>query len=184
MAQLSQMPAPEDDLRMPTAQEDDRRNADVVDAPSFSAHAEISAVNGEPELERSWTVPAARVATRIREILLDTGDDPATVAQGLDVEPDWAVGVLTGEITDIDIDHVQRLCESLHCTPFDLFGAKAGRSIAHVYGPELWPRYLEPLEPIGWDTDDLEDMDSESMESLQDAGDTDAEPAELDFDIT
>jgi hypothetical protein len=58
--------------------------------------------------------------------------------------------VMDGTITEVDLDHVQRLCEGLHCTPYDFWGAEAGRSIVHAYGPELWPRYIEPLaEPPG-----------------------------------
>lgn len=183
MTQLSATPVPEDDYRIADPHEDDARGADTADARASSGQREIGAVDPDLQLGRAWTVPAGRVATRIRNILLDTGDDPATVAQGLDVEPNWAVGVLTGEITDVDIDHVQRLCESLHCTPFDLFGAKAGRSIVHIYGPELWPRYVEPLEPIGWDTEELDDIDGEDPESSGDFEDADAEPAGLDPEV-
>lgn len=105
----------------------------------------------------AWSVPAGPAALQIRNLMVETGDELATVARGIGVEAEWAAGVLSGAITDIDVDHVQRLCEGLHCTPYDLFGACAGRSIAHVYGPELWPRYIEPLEPLGWSLEDLLD---------------------------
>ncbi len=87
---------------------------------------------------------------QIETLLVQTQDDLATVARGINVEPEWAAGVMDGTITEVDVDHVQRLCEGLHCTPYDFWDAEAGRSIVHAYGPELWPRYIEPLaEPPG-----------------------------------
>lgn len=105
----------------------------------------------EPRPDLAWSVPADGAAAQLRALVIDTGDDVGTVAKGIGVEPEWARGVLIGEITEVDLDHVQRLCEGLHCTPYDLFGADAGRSIAHAYGPELWPRYIEPLEHPAFD---------------------------------
>jgi hypothetical protein len=105
----------------------------------------------------AWSVPAGPAARQILNLMVETGDELATVARGIGVEPEWAAGVVSGAITDLDLDHVQRLCEGLHCTPYDLFGASAGRSIAHAYGPELWPRYVEPLEPLGWSLEDFLD---------------------------
>ena len=108
--------------------------------------AALDALEG---VEPAWTVPAPPAAAQLRALIIETGDDVATVAHGLGVDPGWARGVLTGEITDLAVPDVQRLCEGLHCSPYDLFGAEAARSIAHAYGPELWPRYIEPLEPLG-----------------------------------
>lgn len=89
------------------------------------------------------------MAEQIRALQLDTGDDVATVATGIGVEPGWAAAVVDGEVAEVDLDHIQRVCEAFHhCTPYDLWGVKGGRGIAYAYGPELrlWPRYLEPLE--------------------------------------
>ena len=94
-----------------------------------------------------WALPAAPVAAQLRNLIIDTGDDVAIVARDVGVQPEWAVAVLSGVMDEVDIPHVQQLCEGLHCTPYDLFGTDAARSIAHAYGPELWPRYVEPLEP-------------------------------------
>lgn len=105
----------------------------------------------------AWSVSAGPAARQILNLMVETGDELVTVARGIGVEAEWAAGVVSGAITDIDLDHVQRLCEGLHCTPYDLFGASAGRSIAHAYGPELWPRYVEPLEPLGWSLEDFLD---------------------------
>ncbi len=120
--------------------------------------ARLDARAAEPQASASptvWSLPAAPAARQIHNLMVETGDDLPTVARGIGIDADWAAGVLTGVITDVDIEHVQRLCEGLHCTPYDMFGAKAGRSIAHVYGPELWPRYIEPLEPLGWSLEDV-----------------------------
>jgi DNA-binding Xre family transcriptional regulator len=90
------------------------------------------------------------VRFQVEALLAQTQDDLPTVARGINVEPEWAAGIMDGSITEVDVDHVQRLCEGLHCTPYDFWDAEAGRSIVHAYGPELWPRWIEPLvEPPG-----------------------------------
>ncbi len=33
--------------------------------------------------------------------------------------------------------------------PPEALNSDAGHSIAHAYGPDLWPRYIEPLGPLG-----------------------------------
>ena len=109
--------------------------------------ARAAALDQLEGVEPVWALPAAPVAAQLRNLIIDTGDDVATVARGVGVEPEWARAVLSGAMDEVDIPHVQQLCEGLHCTPYDLFGADAARSIAHAYGPELWPRYVEPLEP-------------------------------------
>jgi hypothetical protein len=96
-------------------------------------------------IEPSWTLPAEPVKGQIETLLVLTHDDLPTVARGINVEPEWAKGVMDGSITEVDLDHVQRLCEGLHCTPYDFWDAESGHSIVHAYGPELWPRYIEPL---------------------------------------
>ncbi|MEW6155567.1 MAG: hypothetical protein AB1673_16515 [Actinomycetota bacterium] len=113
------------------------------------ARDELVAAQRSPTTRPAWSVPAAAAAVQLHALIVDTGDDVATVARGLGVEPEWAAGVLSGEVESVDIVHVQALCEGLHCTPYDLFGADAARSIDHAYGPELWPRYIEPLDPVG-----------------------------------
>lgn len=112
-------------------------------------NARAAALQAATGVKPVWALPASPVADQIRDLIIETGDDVATVAKGIGVEPEWAAGVLVGDILEIDLDHIQRLCAGLHCTPYDLWGLVGGRAIAHVYGPELWPRYIEPLEPIG-----------------------------------
>ncbi len=96
-------------------------------------------------IDPRWTLPAGPVKGQIEVLLVQTQDDLPTVARGINVEPEWAKGVMDGSITEVDLDHVQRLCEGLHTTPYDFWDAESGRSIIHAYGPELWPRYIEPL---------------------------------------
>lgn len=110
-------------------------------------NARAAALQAAAGVEPAWSLPSEPVARQIRTLILDTGDDVATVARGIGVEAEWAAGVLVGEVAEVDLDHIQRVCEGLHASPYDLWGVKAGRAIAHAYGPELWPRYREPLEP-------------------------------------
>ncbi len=109
--------------------------------------ARAAALQAAGGVEPVWSLPAEPVARQIRTLILDTGDDVATVARGIGVEAEWAAGVLVGEVGEVDLDHIQRVCEGLHCSPYDLRGLKGGRAVAHAYGPEIWPRYREPLEP-------------------------------------
>ena len=113
-------------------------------------------LQGLDRVEPAWSLPAAPVATELRHLMIDTGDDLPTVARGIGLDPDWARGVLTGDVVDVDVAHVQQVCEGLHCTPYDLFGPELARSIAHAYGPDLWPAGVQPLEPVGWSPDDFD----------------------------
>jgi len=93
----------------------------------------------------AWSAPPEPLRAQFEWYLQVTGDPPSMLAKGLDVEPAWMESVLAGGATEIDLDHIQRLCESLHCTPYDLWGDRVGRSLLHCYGPEMWPTDLEPL---------------------------------------
>ena len=108
----------------------------------------VAAVEAVAGVRPAWSLPASPVGDQIRQLIIETGDDLATVARGIGLEPEWAAGVLVGEITEVDLDHIHRVCTGLHCSPYDLWGVDGGRAIAHGYGPELWPRYIEPLEPV------------------------------------
>lgn len=63
------------------------------------------------------------VAAVIRSSIVETGDDVATVATSLGVEPGWARGVLTGEVVEVGPLQLNRMCLARHSTPHDLFGA-------------------------------------------------------------
>ncbi len=118
-------------------------------------NARAAALQAAGGVEPVWSLPSGPVARQIRALILETGDDVATVARGIGVEAEWAAGVLVGDIGEVDLDHIQRVCEGLHCSPYDLWGVNGGRGVAHAYGPELWPRYLEPLDPptLRWAAD-------------------------------
>ncbi|HEV2811038.1 MAG TPA: DUF6166 domain-containing protein, partial [Acidimicrobiales bacterium] len=58
------------------------------------------------EVEVRWTLSAAPVKDQLRALQRQTEDDLATVARGINVEPEWAAGVLDGSITEVDLPHV------------------------------------------------------------------------------
>jgi hypothetical protein len=93
----------------------------------------------------AWSLPAGPVAAALRAVQEGTGDDLTMVARGFDVDPDWAEAVVEGRVVEVDIPRVQQLCEALHCSPYDLWGKDDAQRILHAYGPELWPRFIEPL---------------------------------------
>ncbi len=105
----------------------------------------LAALQAETPVQPRSSLPVEPVKIQIEELVRGTGDDLATVARGMNIEPEWAAGVLDGSITEVDVDHVQRLCEGLHCTPHDFWGADDANGIIEVYRPELWPRWIEPL---------------------------------------
>jgi hypothetical protein len=53
--------------------------------------------------------------------VVETGDDVATVAAALDIDPQWARGVLTGEVTEVDPEQMQRMASALESAPEELF---------------------------------------------------------------
>jgi hypothetical protein len=109
--------------------------------------AQAAAIRVAIDVTPAWSLPAGPVVEQIQWLQHGTGDTLEIIAKGLDIEDWWARSIITGKITDIDIDHVQRICESLSCSPYDLWGEHDARTILHAYGPELWPRFIEPLGP-------------------------------------
>jgi hypothetical protein len=63
------------------------------------------------------------VATFLRNRIVESGDDVATVATDVGVEAEWASAILTGEVDEVDPLQVQRMCRALDSTPNRLFGA-------------------------------------------------------------
>jgi hypothetical protein len=57
----------------------------------------------------------------IRSLVVETGDDVATVAASLDLDPEWARGVLAGEVTELDGDQTDRMAAVLESSPEELF---------------------------------------------------------------
>jgi hypothetical protein len=63
----------------------------------------------------------AEVRACIRSLVVETGDDVATVAASLDLDPEWARGVLTGEVTELDRHQTGRMVAVLESSPEELF---------------------------------------------------------------
>lgn len=111
-------------------------------------HDALSRVDS-PAADAALTLPAEPVAsalTRLQDDRYIGGDDAATFAEGLGLDHRLARGILVGEVTDLDAAQVAQVCEALHASPFDIWGPERGRQILDVYGPEKWPRHIEPLD--------------------------------------
>jgi hypothetical protein len=67
------------------------------------------------------SVALAGVRACIRSLVVETGDDVATVAASLDLDPEWARGVLAGEVTELDRDQTERMAAVLDSSPEELF---------------------------------------------------------------
>ncbi len=67
------------------------------------------------------SVALAGVRACIRSLVVETGDDVATVAASLDLDPEWARGVLAGEVTELDRDQTDRMAAVLESSPEELF---------------------------------------------------------------
>jgi len=67
-------------------------------------------------------------------------------ARGINIDPTFTDRLLTGRIAELRVDQIGMVCEALHCSPYDLWGPDLARTILHAYGPERWPRHIEPLD--------------------------------------
>jgi hypothetical protein len=67
------------------------------------------------------SIALAGVRACIRSLVVETGDDVATVAATLDLDPEWARGVLAGEVTELDPDQTGRMAAGLESSPEELF---------------------------------------------------------------
>ena len=100
------------------------------------------------EVEPATCLPAGPVRHHLEALVVDTGDNIAEVARANGLDPLWAAAVAAGTVTQLDVAHVRHVCEGLRCTPYDLWGTEAARSISHAYGPDAWPVTTEPLMPV------------------------------------
>jgi DNA-binding Xre family transcriptional regulator len=116
-----------------------------LDQREFRLDQREAAMNADLGIQPANSAPATPIRAQLLWLRDITGDSIETMAKGLDVEPDWIERVVDGRIARVDLDHIQRLCEALHCNPFDLWGTEVGRSLLPVYGPELWPADMEVL---------------------------------------
>ena len=106
------------------------------------------AVGLVPVVGRATSLPAEPVRCQLEALVIDTGHGVDELARSSGMDPRWAAGVATGVITQVDLPHVRQVCEGLRCTPYDLWGPGAARSISHAYGPDAWPADAEPLLPV------------------------------------
>jgi PAS domain-containing protein len=63
----------------------------------------------------------AGVRACIRSLVVETGDDVATVAASLDLDPEWARGVLAGAVTELDRHQTDHMAAVLESSPEELF---------------------------------------------------------------
>ena len=94
------------------------------------------------DLDAPDSVALAGARACIRSLVVETGDDVATVAATLDLDPDWARGVLTGEVRQVDAEQMRRMAEALEAGPEELFvvtdlGADAAAMLDVQASPEL-----------------------------------------------
>lgn len=81
--------------------------------------SELGLGSPRPAIEGSVALSAVRAC--IRSLVVETGDDVASVASTLDLDPEWARSVLIGEVTELDPEHMHRMCAVLESTPEELF---------------------------------------------------------------
>jgi hypothetical protein len=100
-------------------------------------------------IEPRWLLPAAPVADALRTLHAAADqEDVATFASGVGLDRRLVDDLLAGRLTELDINQIAQVCEGLHCSPYDLWGAELARTVLHAYGPEHWPRHSEPLDDI------------------------------------
>jgi hypothetical protein len=98
-------------------------------------------------VEPRWSLPAAPVTDALRNLpATGVDNDPAMFATGIGLDTAFVENLLAGNITELDIGQIAQVCDGLHCSPYDLWGTDQARGILHAYGPEHWPRHIEPLD--------------------------------------
>jgi hypothetical protein len=108
-------------------------------------------------VHRRTTLPAADVVDTLHRLQRDpylAAEDIHTFAVDLGLGRELASGMLDGTIEDLEVDQIAHVCEALHCSPYDLWGVELGREILDAYGPEQWPRHIEPLNDGRGELDD------------------------------
>ena len=139
-------------------------NADELNADALAAWAaelderEQALAARERALQAAATrqprqsLPAEPVAAALRRMQArgELDHDVAVMGAGLGLEPAWLTEVLDATAAELDVERIAQVCEALHCSPYELWGPELARTVLDAYGPERWPRYIEPLdEPRG-----------------------------------
>lgn len=118
-----------------------------ADALTHVIDPETTSTTGPVERPRT-TLPALHVVETLHRLQRDpylAADDVNTFAVELGLERELANGILDGNVDELDVEQIAHICDALHCSPYDLWGVQLGREILDVYGPEQWPRHIEPL---------------------------------------
>jgi DNA-binding Xre family transcriptional regulator len=106
-------------------------------------------LKSESPFTPAWSLPAQPVTDALRELKRDrylSDGDVETFAAGFGLDPTDTRQLLHGEVEELDLQQIAELCEALKCSPYDLWTPDEARTILHAYGPELWPRLIEPLD--------------------------------------
>ena len=115
----------------------------AIDAPpALAATDEVEVAN--------LHLPAAPVAAALTSLMAEPGidSDPALVARGLGLSEELVGGLIAGTTTELGVEEIALVCEALHCSPYALWQPEVASNILHAYGPERWPRHIEPLDDL------------------------------------
>lgn len=96
-------------------------------------------------------LPAAPVRGVLLHLLEDRrvgGMDADELASGLGLDRELVVATLAGERQSLGVPEIKAVCEALHASPFDLWSPDEARRTLGAYGPEQWPRYIEPIDDL------------------------------------
>ncbi|HEX8771041.1 MAG TPA: hypothetical protein VF711_09775, partial [Acidimicrobiales bacterium] len=102
-----------------------------------------------PEVPQATWLEAEPLRRHLDALTIDTGEEIAHIAEAHGLDPNWARHVVDGRVSRVELARVRQVCEGLRCTPYDLWGTAAARSVAHAYGPSEWPADVEPLVSVG-----------------------------------
>jgi hypothetical protein len=108
----------------------------------------VASLTAQNHVEPLWTLPSEPVMAALHNLQRDMGaeSDLATFAGGLSMPPALVADLTSGRPFALNIDRISQVCEALRCSPYDLWGKDLAQGILHAYGPERWPRYIEPLD--------------------------------------
>lgn len=127
----------------------------TADPPFLHVARHLDQANGQPGQADAIpsgardALPAEPVAGALRRLRHDpylAANDLGAFARGLGIDPALAQAVMDGSVSELNVEQIAHVCEALRASPYDLWGPKLGRQILDAYGPERWPRYIEPLD--------------------------------------
>lgn len=99
----------------------------------------------DPARATEFTADATPIRDLLTATIADTGDPLDVVATGFGLDPDWARAVTGGDLDYLSLDDIQRVCERLYVTPYDLWGADEAQVIAGIWPSAQWPT-AQPID--------------------------------------